>query len=183
MNDKHCTVAGCKRKHCARGLCNTHYKKEHKAGNLDIRKGHGMYKTPTYTSWQCMKSRCENDKNVAFNHYGGRGITVCDEWRDSFINFLNDMGEAPKGLTIDRIDGSKGYYKDNCKWATKSEQSYNRRKQSNNKTGITGVWFSEKRKTWQVDINFNKKSNRLGAFNNFLDACCARKSAELRVEL
>ena len=91
------------------------------------------------------------------------------------------MGEAPKGLTLDKIDNDKGYSKGNCRWATKSEQSYNQRKQSNNKTGITGVWFDKNRENWQVHINFNKKTSRLGRFKNFLDACCARKSAELRV--
>ena len=142
-----------------------------------------MYKTATYTSWQCMKERCYNKKNVAFKYYGGRGITVCDEWKDSFINFLADMGEAPKGLTLDKIDNDKGYSKGNCRWATKSLQGYNQRKQSNNQTGITGVWLDKSRGGWQVDIKYNKVSSRLGRFYDFFEACCARKSAELRVEL
>ena len=183
MNTKDCTEVGCTRKRLARGMCSTHYKQQYRAGNLDVRKNHGMHKTATYRSWQDMKSRCYNEKNVAFSYYGGRGIVVCGEWRDSFINFLNDMGEAPKGLTLDKIDNSKGYSKENCRWATKSEQSYNQRKQSNNKTGITGVWFDKNRENWQVHINFNKKTSRLGRFTSFFDACCARKSAELRVEL
>lgn len=79
--------------------------------------------TPTYRSWRAMKYRCsEGVKNKP--HY--IGVKVCDKWKDSFETFLEDMGERPsKEYSLERIDGSKGYYKENCRWATKKEQANN----------------------------------------------------------
>lgn len=81
----------------------------------------------TYRSWIGMKVRCYNPRWVGFHHYGGRGITVCDRWRNSFENFLEDMGERPEGKTVDRIDVDGNYEPSNCRWATQSEQLRNRR--------------------------------------------------------
>ncbi len=75
-----------------------------------------------------MKKRCLNPKEPAYPNYGGRGITVCERWLGSFQNFLDDMGECPEGLTIDRVDNSLGYYKENCRWATDLEQGNNTRR-------------------------------------------------------
>lgn len=87
---------------------------------------HGMTLTNTYRSWGGMKQRCNNPNNEKYGIYGGAGITVCDEWNKSFDNFFKDMGECPKGMSIDRIDVTKGYYKDNCRWATQKQQQNNR---------------------------------------------------------
>lgn len=88
---------------------------------------HGMRETPEYEVWCNMKKRCYNKRVRSFKHYGGRGITVCTEWRDSFEQFYADMGPRPPGLMIERKDNSLGYSKDNCIWATDTEQSRNRR--------------------------------------------------------
>ena len=83
-------------------------------------------RSPEYESWSQMKQRCYNPLNHGYARYGARGITVCERWRDSFENFLADMGRKPgRDYTIDRIDNSKGYSPDNCRWATKKQQSRN----------------------------------------------------------
>ena len=87
---------------------------------------HGYAKTKTYTSWLAMKKRCLYPKHPQYHLYGGRGITIAHEWLE-FSNFVRDMGERPAHTSLDRIDGTKGYSKDNCRWATIIEQAQNRR--------------------------------------------------------
>ena len=97
-------------------------------GKANKRHGHCVDgHSRTYTIWRTMKARCLNPKCKDFKNYGARGITVVDRWVKSFENFLEDMGEAPLGLTIERKENSLGYCKENCKWATPLEQTLNRR--------------------------------------------------------
>jgi hypothetical protein len=84
--------------------------------------------TPTYRSWVAMLTRCRNPKCKDWPHYGGRGITICDRWL-GFENFLADMGERPPGMTLDRYPDPDGNYeRDNCRWATASQQQTNKRR-------------------------------------------------------
>ena len=80
-----------------------------------------------YRVWGGLRSRCNNPKNASYENYGGRGISVCERWND-FRNFLEDMGERPPGLEIDRIDNDGNYEPGNCRWATSKQQKENRRK-------------------------------------------------------
>lgn len=81
----------------------------------------------TYGSWRAMLGRCLDPGNVAYQYYGGRGITVCDEWISNYDRFYDDMGERPPGLTLDRKDCELGYSIENCQWADKKSQMNNRR--------------------------------------------------------
>ncbi|MDP9438291.1 MAG: hypothetical protein M3P49_06060 [Actinomycetota bacterium] len=89
---------------------------------------HGKTKTPEFVTWANMLNRCHKPGHPSYPEYGGKGLAVCEEWRDSFGAFLRDMGPRPSPThSIDRIDGTKGYSPDNCRWATSGEQIRNRR--------------------------------------------------------
>jgi hypothetical protein len=135
---------------------------------------HNKSKTNAYRSWQNMKQRCTNPKNEKFEHYGGRGISICSRWKN-FENFYNDMGERPPNQTLDRIDVNGNYNPDNCRWATRSEQTINRRYPKQ-----TGVNWVEKRGKWWVRINVNKRSKHIGYFDNLSKAIEARREAEVK---
>ena len=96
---------------------------------------HGKTKSTEYRSWIGMKQRCTNSRNAEFHRYGGRGISVCDRWLNSFENFIKDMGNKPEGKSIDRIDNNLGYSPENCRWATAEVQSNNK---SNNRLYTIG---------------------------------------------
>lgn len=89
---------------------------------------HKMTNTPLFRVWSGMKRRCKNPGDKDYKNYGARGISVCEEWSKSFKAFWADMHDGySQGLTLDRVDNSRGYSKDNCRWATAMQQSNNRR--------------------------------------------------------
>lgn len=88
---------------------------------------HGMTGTPEHAAWKHIKARCYDKNNNGYYRYGGRGITMSEEWKNSFEAFYRDMGPKPSSThSVDRIDNDKGYYKDNCRWATTGEQAANK---------------------------------------------------------
>lgn len=91
-------------------------------------KTHGASRTRLYKQWTSMKQRCYNPKDRQYDLYGGRGITVCAEWMESFEAFSQHVGEKPFGMSLDRIDNDKGYEPGNVRWATGSEQLANTRR-------------------------------------------------------
>ena len=92
---------------------------------------HNKTNTSTYHIWSTIKDRCNNKNSKGWIRYGGRGISMCDRWSNSFENFLLDMGERPEGLQIDRIDNNGNYELNNCRWVTISQNSRNRRSNVN----------------------------------------------------
>jgi hypothetical protein len=148
------------------------------------RHGHakgGSRSVENYT-YNHMLSRCYNPLTRGYKNYGGRGIKVCDEWigPDGFQNFLDHIGHRPEGdYSLDRINVNKDYEPGNVRWASYAVQARNRRLFESNKSGIAGVWFNDKTKKWLVTITVTYKKIHIKSTDDFFEACCARKSAEI----
>lgn len=101
------------------------YRQELATKNATI---HGYTGTREFASWTSAIDRCTNPNSPKFKHYGGRGITMCQRWRESFTAFISDMGPRPPKMSLDRINNDGNYEPGNCRWATQSQQCKNRRK-------------------------------------------------------
>ena len=116
-----------------------------------------------YRAWYGMQQRCTNTRHPYYADYGARGITVCDRWK-SFTNFLEDMGQCPAGLTLERKDNEQGYSPENCEWATRHAQQNNRR----NTVFLTHEGKTQPLSVWAKELGINPKtlSGRLHRFGN-----------------
>lgn len=126
-----------------------------------------------------MKCRCYDLKDKYYDLYGGRGITVCDRWLESFENFYEDMGDKPsKQHSIDRIEVNGNYEPANCKWATKTVQAINQRLRQDNTSGHKGVHWHENKQKWVAYISINRRRISLGDHSVRAEAIKARQLAE-----
>ncbi len=137
---------------------------------------HGQRNTRLYSIYFKMIVRCYNPKCESFPDYGGRGITVCDEWRNDLISFMwwALSNGYSKNLQIDRINNDGNYEPSNCRWTTRVVNTQNTRVlKSNNLSGFRGVDFYKNRKMWRARITNNKKIYHLGLFNTAKEASMA----------
>lgn len=135
----------------------------------------------TYQSWQHMIQRCTNPNDDNYHNYGGRGITVCNEWLNDFDRFITDLGERPANTTLERIDVNGVYEKSNCRWASSSMQCYNKRKSLKNKSNKEGVFLRKDTGKWTAYINKDGVRHRLGCFLTYEEAVAAREMKELEL--
>lgn len=151
----------------------------HKENTSAANTTHGMSYSTEYRTYASMLGRCYNENNEKYPIYGERGISVCDEWRESFETFFEDMGSKPKGLTLERMDVNRNYCKDNCIWDTPNEQAYNQRKRKDNTSGRVGVFL--KHGLWLARIWKDRIAYDLGSYVAFEDAVAAREAGEMRL--
>lgn len=136
-----------------------------------------VVKKRMYQIWNAMIQRCHNPKVGSYERYGAKGIIVSEEWQD-FEVFYADMKESHKeGLSIDRVDNSKGYSKENCKWSTRHEQSINKGIFKNNSSGYKGIYQTDAG-NWAARITVNLIVINLGIYQDIEEAYKGRQEAE-----
>lgn len=145
-------------------------------------KTHGLSNTPTHKIWRGIIARCYNTSHTSYERYGAIGVTVCDRWLEpdgkGFLNFLEDMGERPDGMELNRTQGAKVYSKDNCEWVNLSLQAYDKGRSVANTSGRTGVAWDRDSEMWCAQLNKEGKVYKK-RFKNFEEACKYREMLEL----
>lgn len=180
---KRCDVDGCTSFAISNAskYCGAHQRQIREYGKITkihITHPNGYIEHPLYKVWQAMKQRCNNPNNKAYKNYGARGIKVCDEWQEDFAQFLADMGDCPKGCSIDRVDVNGDYCPQNCRWVNHHTQNINKR----NNTSHPCVRKHPRGSTYCVSIKIpalGKVVSKYGfrdieSAQMFLDDLCAR---------
>ena len=146
----------------------------HKRRVSKTHKTHGLRSTRLYDIWVKLKGRVLNPKNKSYKDYGGRGITICDEWLDihNFYNWAMSNGYSDE-LSIDRIDNDGNYCPENCRWTTSIIQSRNQRIYKNNTSGYKGVCYNKGNNKYVAQICVNKKNINLGYFQTAVEGAIA----------
>lgn len=138
---------------------------------------HGGWQRSSYNTWRAMLRRCQNPKNKDYARYGEKGIMVCPEWQE-YTRFVADMGEPGKGESLDRIDGNKGYSKDNCRWASAYIQAVNSKRRTT--TGHRGVVYLPRYRKWLASITVAGHRYYSKIQVSLENAIAARKQLELQ---
>ena len=166
------TSCGCWRSELSSGRFTTHGETHHRKPSRE------------YVAWISMRDRCVNPRNKSYEYYGGRGVSVCLRWMESFEAFLSDVGRCPsEGMSIDRIDTNGNYEPDNVRWATASQQAYNQRLSKRNSSGFKGISRNNSTGKFQAQIGGGKNRRYLGLFETIEDAVRARDLAKQEAEM
>lgn len=136
--------------------------------------------SPEYRRWGNIKQRTTNPNNPDWIHYGGRGIKMCDRWQESFKNFHEDVGPAPPGKSLDRIDNDGDYEPGNVRWTSQNQQRLNSRQNQSNHPGVH-LYFDRKnnRKRWNARMVVNRKIVLNRYCRSLEEAVRLRKEAEI----
>jgi hypothetical protein len=186
--DNQCIIATCKKDiaNKTNALCWAHYMRKRRHGSpLAGRKsreliigGNGR-NHPLYKTWDMMIQRCTNVNHPSYKRYGGRGIRVCDEWRQSFNAFALYMGPKPSpSHTIDRIDHDGDYRPGNVRWSTRSTQAFNKGVSRMNTSGVRGVGYRKDTKKWVASYKKDGISLRISNFETPQQAAAQREEWE-----
>lgn len=160
-----CTIPECDRQSKVKGFCHKHYRRQ--------------WDTPERRSWDGMKNRCYYKRHDSYHSYGGRGITVCDEWLHDFKAFYKYMGDKPTPEhSIDRINNDGNYEPGNVRWATPREQILNTRIRRDNTSGTKGISWEAGRSRWLARVWHNGKATHLGYFKTKDEAINARLTVQ-----
>ena len=137
---------------------------------------HGLTYNKFYKTWKGMRGRCINPKDKAYKNYGGRGITVCEEWMDvtNFVAWAEATHPNIEGVSLDRIDNDAGYSPENCRWADATTQAINQRMMKNNTSGYVGVGFNKSKGRWEASLKLNNIYKYIGRFKTIEEAVQAR---------
>ena len=150
----------------------------HKRRVSETQKTHGLKSTRLYNIWADIKTRILNPKNKRYSDYGGRGIDICEEWKNDFMPFYDwamSNGYSDE-LTIDRIDNNGNYEPSNCRWVGDTIQARNKRIRKDNTSGFKGVSYSKKTDRYRAKICVNSKQIHLGVFPTAVEGVIAYNS-------